>query len=158
MDNISELKERIAFVKKQMETVEDECRDYAWFADSPEHCYWRHELVDAEMRLEQACYKQRIRYIRNRELKERLTDFIEKFEAVFRDDWEFTTSCLASDEIHNYIAPSGDFLNPEVRDEYNNWGNRGSLLNAYRLLIEAMQVQGIYRETFLSNMDSELPF
>ena len=62
------------------------------------------------------------------DLKEKLEDFIELFEIVFHNDWHFTK--------HNIDTIEGTFLLPECpnNDEYNNWGNRGSLLNKYRKL------------------------
>jgi len=62
------------------------------------------------------------------QLKDRLEDFCELFECVFDKDWCFTE--------HKMGEIKGTFLNPKCidNDEYNNWGNRGSLLNKYRKL------------------------
>ena len=80
------------------------------------------------------------------ELKKRLADFMDHFELVFRDDWDFTRDILKDDAEH-YISADGSFLEPRVSDESNNWGNRGSLLASYRELVEAMKAQGIYVST-----------
>jgi hypothetical protein len=71
-------------------------------------------------------------------LGKRLAEFLQQFELVFDDDWEFSQTCLGDDNRDSFVADGGTFLNPGVRDEANNWGNRGSLLRAYRHLVEAM--------------------
>ncbi len=80
------------------------------------------------------------------ELEKRLTQFIFAFESVFDNDWEFTHTNLQDEFRHIFVSPSGTFLNPDVEDEGNNWGNRGALLDAYRDLIGAMKERGIYSE------------
>lgn len=67
------------------------------------------------------------------ELQNALTEFVESFELVFRDDWEFTEAALKSGYHIN-----GTFLTPNVDDEFNNWGNRGGLLMRYRALLKIM--------------------
>ena len=61
-----------------------------------------------------------------------LLDFIDAFELVFGSaDWDFTREHIASEDL---IRPSGNFLEPGVPDESNNWANRASLLSRYRRL------------------------
>jgi hypothetical protein len=67
------------------------------------------------------------------DLRLKLEYFLVCFEAVFGDaDWEMTRDILAAPE--SYIASGGTFLEPGVRDESNNWHNRGALLSSYRAL------------------------
>lgn len=64
--------------------------------------------------------------------------FLSRFEVVFGDaDWPTTLDNLQND-AEFLIAPHGTFLEPCVDDEDNNWGNRGSLLDAYRRLKQVM--------------------
>lgn len=64
--------------------------------------------------------------------------FLRCFEVVFGDvDWPTTLDNLQND-AEFLIAPHGTFLEPCVGDEDNNWGNRGSLLDAYRRLKHVM--------------------
>jgi hypothetical protein len=76
-------------------------------------------------------------------------EFLEAFEEVFRDDWQYTKSMLGiRDETTEQaeairkmgletiyrIAPDGTFLEPRVEDEIEDWGARGMLLRRYRRL------------------------
>lgn len=63
-----------------------------------------------------------------------LKEFLESFELVFDEDWDYTQLNLGVDaqEPRTSIAPKGTFLRPGVHDESNNWGNRGTLLAGYR--------------------------
>ncbi len=74
------------------------------------------------------------------EIEEAISGFVINFESVFNNDWEFTRD-LISNEC--FIAKDGTFINPEVADESNNWGNRGSLLRSYRQLLEVMDKYNI---------------
>ena len=69
-------------------------------------------------------------------LTDRAKRFVDCFERVFDNDWSMTTGVLNIDdeEIDCFITPGHTFLHPNVEDESNNWGNRGSLLAAYRQL------------------------
>lgn len=61
------------------------------------------------------------------------TEFIEGFIIVFDDDWNYTREILKDPEIFDYyISPEGSFLSPQIDDEYNNWKNRGALLESFR--------------------------
>ncbi len=75
--------------------------------------------------------------VRLQKIEEKLANFLQSFELVFENDWEVSLNNL-QDTNHFYIAESGTFLNPEVYDESNNWGNRGGLLANYRELIKAL--------------------
>jgi Uma2 family endonuclease len=71
-----------------------------------------------------------------RELEEAISRFIISFELVFGIDWDLTKSYIADD---CFIRENGTFIQPDVSDESNNWWNRGSLLSAYRHLIEVLE-------------------
>jgi len=73
------------------------------------------------------------------EFQEALAAFLDGFKLVFDHDWDLTKSRLAEDSSHWYISKDGTFLRPKVRDESNNWANRGSLLDSYRNLLEVMK-------------------
>ncbi len=62
-----------------------------------------------------------------------VNNFIELFTLVFGNDWDFTKSAIDSE---SFILERGDFIDPRVEDESNNWANRGALLHAYRKLVE----------------------
>ena len=79
------------------------------------------------------------------ELLVALRDFVSRFELVFDRDWEMTLCCLQDPE--HLIAEEGTFIEPLVKDEGNNWGNRGSLLAAYRHLVTCMEGCNIQRST-----------
>ncbi|MEY2702028.1 MAG: hypothetical protein RLY43_661 [Bacteroidota bacterium] len=71
----------------------------------------------------------------NTELFEKLVaDFIFTTQSIFEWDWDHTKSCLQDDLINHFISTNGDFLNPDILDEGNNWGNRPGFLNSYRKL------------------------
>lgn len=72
------------------------------------------------------------------ELQYRLTSFIHTVQLVFDLDWEFT-----EDRIRNGGFVHGTFLNPQVKDEENNWANRARLLESYRALVASMKKLGI---------------
>ena len=58
---------------------------------------------------------------------------------VFDGDWEFTKDAIANKYL---IDSQGTFVKPSVDDESNNWGNRGSLLEAYRNLLSLLRTRG----------------
>lgn len=70
----------------------------------------------------------------NKELNRLISGFLSAYYLIFEDDWEHTKHCL--ENSHYFISPTGTFINPNVTDEGNNWGNRVFLLNSYRQLIE----------------------
>ena len=76
--------------------------------------------------------------------------FINAFEEVFDRDWPYTREMLGvwtgtmeqvadADDITYVIAPNGTFLNPNVEDEGEDWGNRAVLLRCYRELKKQLQ-------------------
>lgn len=69
----------------------------------------------------------------NEELNRLISNFLSAFEAIFDMDWAHTKGCLSDNEF--FISSNGTFINPNVDDEGNNWGNRPFLLNSYRELI-----------------------
>jgi len=92
----------------------------------------------------------------SRDFQEALARFLDTFCLVFHVDWEMTQSCLARDSDKLLIAEGGTFLTPKVEDESNNWGNRGSLLAAYRELLTVMKkmempVQPFFDDALTSN-------
>ena len=74
------------------------------------------------------------------QLKQSFRDFIKLFELVFDHDWEHTIEMLKEENIDSYIDATGTFLKPKVDDEYSNWANRGSLLDAYKDVISKLQL------------------
>ena len=75
------------------------------------------------------------------ELFRALSEFVTMFELVFDLDWDVTQATL--EEPEHFIAKGGTFIRPLVRDEGNNWMNRGSLLEAYRALLRSMEKRGV---------------
>jgi hypothetical protein len=71
-------------------------------------------------------------------LEDLISNFVTNFEALFDWDWDHTNGCLRDDLIEYFISPSGTFINPNVVDEGNDWGNRPGLLNSYRKIKEFM--------------------
>ena len=59
-------------------------------------------------------------------------EFLEAFEHVFGDDWDYTRGMIADDYGESMIKNDGTFLSPGVDDEGNNWANRECLLARYR--------------------------
>jgi hypothetical protein len=88
-----------------------------------------------------------------------VADFIFGTEAIFDWDWEHTKTCLDSEYMQYYISPDGNFLNPKIDDEGNNWGNRPAFLNSYRKLKLFMDEYEIRkRNPFTSDDEDDLPF
>lgn len=94
------------------------------------------------------------------ELFERLVaDFIFGTEAMFDWDWDHTKSCLENGNMKYFISHDGNFLNPNIDDEANNWGNRPAFLNSYRKLSSFMDEYGITKKNiFTDDDDDDLPF
>ena len=78
-----------------------------------------------------------------------LLEFLESFEEVFHNDWNYTKEMLGIHEETEQnsqnsqrldletiytISPEGTFLEPKIDDETEDWGNRGELLEKYRNL------------------------
>jgi len=64
------------------------------------------------------------------EFRMALGDLVGAIDLVFDHDWDFTKSALEG--IDSFVSADGTFLEPNVADERDNWGNRGGLLDAYR--------------------------
>lgn len=76
-------------------------------------------------------------------LYERLSSFLSNFHNVFDHDWEHTRSCLEDVMQDCFISSAGNFINPEVDDEHNNWSSRGALLASYRELVKYIEENDI---------------
>lgn len=70
----------------------------------------------------------------HKELNSLISNFLSAYYAIFEADWEHTKCCLEDSQY--FISPTGSFINPGVKDEGNNWGNRPFLLDSYRRLID----------------------
>ena len=71
-------------------------------------------------------------------IEQKLNSFLDSFQLVFDHDWDMSKGCLKDENIKFFISDNGTFLDPQVDDESNNWGNRGGLLASYRDLCEAL--------------------
>jgi hypothetical protein len=69
------------------------------------------------------------------QLNSLVSNFLTMFNSVFEDDWDHTLLSLDPEWVRQYIAPNATFINPNVADEENNWGNRAGLLSSYRALV-----------------------
>jgi hypothetical protein len=82
----------------------------------------------------------------NFELQQRIQDFLQSFELVFHLDWDYTKMSLKSEDL---IGKTGTFLDPFPGEYFtggkgDNWGNRSSLLAAYRELRAFAISENIY--------------
>nr|WP_315204013.1 hypothetical protein [uncultured Albidiferax sp.] len=73
----------------------------------------------------------------NKELETAISEFVGAFEIVFRYDWEYT-KLMFGDE-----SDGANFIEPGMRDESEDWGARGALLEKYRGLVETMKAHGL---------------
>lgn len=85
-------------------------------------------------------------------------NFIGGTEVIFDMDWAHTKSCLEGDSMQYFIAPSGNFLNPNVPDEGNNWANRVGYLESYRKLQSFVSQHGINKKYSYFDFDGDPPF
>ena len=84
-----------------------------------------------------------------KKLEKNVIEFMNYFEQVFHDDWNYTKEMLGIvDEIEEQkknaaefgletieiISEKGTFLEPKIENETENWGNRAALLESYRKL------------------------
>jgi hypothetical protein len=72
-----------------------------------------------------------------------ISNFLSMFDLVFHSDWDHTIQSLDPEYLNYYISPNATFINPNVSDEQNNWGNRGSLLASYRELVSFIMDNGM---------------
>jgi hypothetical protein len=77
-------------------------------------------------------------------------------ESIFQLDWDHTKTCLDSEVIRYFVSPDGDFLNPGIDDESNNWANRPLFLDAYRKLNSFMTQHKIFHSPYDNEFD--MPF
>lgn len=75
-----------------------------------------------------------------RELETAISNFVTSFELVFDNDWQVTKNCITD---QYFIKEGYTFIEPGVNDESSNWWNRGSLLSAYRDLVEVLEKNNI---------------
>jgi hypothetical protein len=71
------------------------------------------------------------------ELDKAIAEFVGAFEVVFRYDWGYT-KIMFGDE-----ADGATFIEPALKDESEDWGARGALLEKYRALVAVMKSQGM---------------
>jgi hypothetical protein len=76
----------------------------------------------------------------DRSLEDAAADFMAAFENVFHHDWNYARGLM---NAPYFIRSDGTFLVPKVADEQDDWGTRGSLLQAYRVLRRVMEEKGI---------------
>jgi hypothetical protein len=61
-----------------------------------------------------------------------VNEFLSATMFIFDMDWDHTKYCML--DINSFVSSSGTFIDPQVEDEGNNWGNRPGYLNAYKKL------------------------
>lgn len=77
----------------------------------------------------------------HKELNRLISDFLSAYYVIFEADWEHTKCCLEDSQY--FISPTGSFINPGVKYEGNNWGNRPFLLDSYRRLIDYIKKHNV---------------
>ncbi|MCF7479806.1 TIR domain-containing protein [Vibrio parahaemolyticus] len=77
----------------------------------------------------------------HQELNNLISEFLMAYDAIFRMDWQHTKGCLENSDW--FISPNGNFIEPNVEDEGNNWGNRPYLLTTYRNLVSYIKKHNI---------------
>ena len=71
------------------------------------------------------------------EFEKAIVEFVGAFEVVFRYDWDYT-KIMIGDE-----ADGANFIEPGLKDETNDWGARGALLEKYRALVAIMRAKNL---------------
>ena len=71
------------------------------------------------------------------QLEKAIAEFVGAFEVVFRYDWDYT-KLMFGDE-----ADGATFIELGLKDESNDWGARGALLEKYRNLVAVMKTKGM---------------
>jgi hypothetical protein len=71
------------------------------------------------------------------ELIEALRGFVGAFEVLFHHDWDYAKTMIGDEE------EGGTFLKPGLKDETEDWGARGELLEKYRTLKSLMDARGM---------------
>lgn len=77
----------------------------------------------------------------DREIGSALAEFMWAFEMVFHHDWDYAQTMLWS--VNEMIGEGGTFLEPRVRNEWEDWTHRGMLLARHRRLVALMEARGI---------------
>lgn len=62
------------------------------------------------------------------EFQKAVAEFVGAFEVVFHHDWEYASTMIGDEE------EGCTFLEPGLKDEVDDWGARGALLEKYRRL------------------------
>ncbi len=78
-------------------------------------------------------------------LERAVIEFVESFEAVFHYDWSYTCMGLGIDGPAENEVNRRTFLEPGLTaaGEFEDWGNRGQLLQTYRKLASVLMQRGI---------------
>lgn len=93
------------------------------------------DLLEEVLKLSRALAIQRSGGFKaNSKLNNLISNFLTAFDLIFNIDWDYTKLCI--EESDTLISRHGTFIEPNVDDEENNWGNRVSLLNSYRELVD----------------------
>ena len=71
------------------------------------------------------------------EFETAVAEFVWSVEELFDRDWQHTESMFSS------IEDGGTFLEPNLDDEAEDWGNRAFFLERFRKLRRSMQKLGI---------------
>lgn len=124
------------------------------------------ELLEEILALSRMTAKRTTNNLKNQNVKEKynrevfenlVSNFVSSTEAIFDWDWEHTKSCLEDSNLKHFVSERGDFLNPDVEDEGNNWGNRPSYLESYRKLRNFLDENSLRKNPFI-DLDDDLPF
>ena len=67
------------------------------------------------------------------EYERAVAEFVGAFEVVFRYDWEYTK------DVFPFTEEGATFLEPGLKDETEDRGARGALLEKYRALVAVMK-------------------
>jgi hypothetical protein len=70
------------------------------------------------------------------EYEKAVAEFVGAFEVVFRYDWDYSSVMMGGEAVGSEEAT---FLEPGLRDESDDWGARGALLEKYRALVAVMK-------------------
>lgn len=84
-----------------------------------------------------------------------VNEFLSATIFIFDMDWEHTKYCML--DIKSFVSSRGTFIDPQVEDEGNNWGNRPGYLEAYRKLKLFMEENEIIESNSFFGSD-ESPF
>jgi len=96
-------------------------------------------------------------------------EFLKSFTEVFGNDWSYTKSMLGivddpekdqeeaaligsicgepNPEVRYAVSPDGTFIDPQVDDVAEDWGNRAQLLEAYNILKKLLADRGLCEQS-----------